>query len=871
MITPGPIASRLPRNELGIVLPAYDDEALVSLLDIRPGDRVLDVGGGSRPFRRADVVVDMYLHDNIHRGGTAAHAGGARLVEADVQDLPFEDGAFDVVICRHVLEHVADPARACKELSRVSRRGFIETPSSINELMHGYPNHLWLVTSDGSSLTFEPKRFARNPFSNITRYLHYADADFRAAFESSYRNVFCTQLYFEGDFHVEVMPRDEASFDYDDPAQAALAHFDYALNYLRYGLDAHVPDEVSEHLQRAAELAGEGSVPSSLARLFSMREGIDRAALLQVVDDARALLSKDRPLTELLGMTTATSGGAEADPRETEQDRVTVSVVVRTFNRARLLERCLDSLAKQTFRDFEVVVVNDAGGDVGEVVGSFASALDVRSVVHPYPRGRAGSLNSGLSAARGRFVCFVDDDDVVYANHLQALVDGMSDSGADVVYTLSLQAQEDSYGTVLERALVHARQHDREALLGSNYLPILSVLLPRDRILAMGGFDEELEVLEDWEFWIRLSSATRFELLPRITSEYRTRGDRSNTTASHRARWADAVRLIDRKHPVPDSSAAASARAAVLAGWSGATPAYQTSLAVVGQDVARAAQVISSGRDLAPDVHVVAVLPRCVVSEGLARDLADADVVLVPAAGYDPVAALEIARTRALGAEVVEVTVEDEPTHVLGGADRSFPATILVEVRAEPLEVVKATLVALSESTPPELYDAVVVERGASEEARDWLALLEGEVCLLDGRDDADGFASLQRAAHAGTGDVIVLTRLGIEWTPGWLERCLAHFAADPDAEAVIATRAEREVPHQVAPYDLPVDAVIAVRRHVLLDAGVDAPCREVTAFDAALVAAADRQWRVVRDTWGQEPATTGGGIPSSAGSGRRR
>src|SRR4051812_49090920 len=115
---------QLPQNSLGLLLPTYDDAELTRLLGIRPSDRVLDVGGGAAPFLPAEVVVDMYLHDNIHRGGLAAKSDTAEFVEASVEALPFAACSFDVVICRHVLEHVNDPAAACRELARVGSRGY---------------------------------------------------------------------------------------------------------------------------------------------------------------------------------------------------------------------------------------------------------------------------------------------------------------------------------------------------------------------------------------------------------------------------------------------------------------------------------------------------------------------------------------------------------------------------------------------------------------------------------------------------------------------------------------------------------------------------------------------------------------------------
>jgi len=123
---------------------------------IPPGARVLDIGSGGDPFPLATVLVDRFPGRTHHRYRPLVR-GGRMFVEADVCRLPFPDRAFDFVYCAHVLEHVADPIGACREIMRVGRRGYIETPALARDVLcaWGVPDmHKWHVVQIAHRLCF---------------------------------------------------------------------------------------------------------------------------------------------------------------------------------------------------------------------------------------------------------------------------------------------------------------------------------------------------------------------------------------------------------------------------------------------------------------------------------------------------------------------------------------------------------------------------------------------------------------------------------------------------------------------------------------------------------------------------------------------
>ena len=127
-------------------------------LRIKGGDFVLDIGGGDNPHPRANVVVDKFLFDNTHRSHSLRLLKRQNLIVADGEKLPFKDNVFDYVVCSHTIEHVAKPFKFLKELSRVGKRGYIETPSLIGEYLIPKKAHRWVTLELNKRLVLMEKQ-----------------------------------------------------------------------------------------------------------------------------------------------------------------------------------------------------------------------------------------------------------------------------------------------------------------------------------------------------------------------------------------------------------------------------------------------------------------------------------------------------------------------------------------------------------------------------------------------------------------------------------------------------------------------------------------------------------------------------------------
>jgi len=227
-----------------------------------------------------------------------------------------------------------------------------------------------------------------------------------------------------------------------------------------------------------------------------------------------------------------------------------ISVIVPTRDRPIFLKEALQSILEQGCQDFEIIVVNDAGEDVSEVIASFKDER-IKYIRHGSNKGLAASRNTGVKAARGKYIAYLDDDDIYYPDHLETLAGFLEKSGAAVAYSDSYQAlQVRDNGTYVtkEKRLVYSEDFDRERLLVMNYIPFINVVHRRECIERAGFFDENLKSHEDWDCLIRLSQENDFHHVKKVTAEFRTRYRLADSLSSNRSEMLKTMKLIHSRY-----------------------------------------------------------------------------------------------------------------------------------------------------------------------------------------------------------------------------------------------------------------------------------------------------------------------------------
>jgi len=183
------------------------------------------------------------------------------------------------------------------------------------------------------------------------------------------------------------------------------------------------------------------------------------------------------------------------------------SVVVPSFNREDHIGRCLESLVRQSCKDFEVVVVDNASTDgTVDAVLSFDGRLDVKVLVNDSNRERSFSRNRGAEHARGVFVVFLDSDDELRPDSLE-LAAAFVEADPDRRFFFQRLTIVDESGATVYEPVVRKSHTMQRTLAEGNPLSCSGVFVERSLFLEH-RFDEAPELVgsEDWHCWIRIAA-----------------------------------------------------------------------------------------------------------------------------------------------------------------------------------------------------------------------------------------------------------------------------------------------------------------------------------------------------------------------------
>jgi glycosyltransferase involved in cell wall biosynthesis len=201
-----------------------------------------------------------------------------------------------------------------------------------------------------------------------------------------------------------------------------------------------------------------------------------------------------------------------------------VSVLIPTFNRPRYLSEALASALQQSYRNLQIIVINDGGEDVSGIVSSFGDPRLI-FINRKENRGKAFSLNEALIRAKGKYVAYLDDDDLYYPNHIETLVDALENkTDCEVAYSdlykAYCQVMPDGSRRVLSKAVELSRDFDRFFVLYFNLAVHSSLMHRRDLLEKTELYNEQLNILIDWDMTRRLAFFSDFHHVYEITGEH---------------------------------------------------------------------------------------------------------------------------------------------------------------------------------------------------------------------------------------------------------------------------------------------------------------------------------------------------------------
>ena len=201
-----------------------------------------------------------------------------------------------------------------------------------------------------------------------------------------------------------------------------------------------------------------------------------------------------------------------------------VTILIPTFNRPQYLPHALAGALNQTYRNIQVIIINDGGEDVTGIVNACG---DPRVILIDRKQnfGKAFSLNEALQRAEGKYIAYLDDDDVFYPHHIELLVDTLENkTGCQVAYSdlykTYCRIEPSGSRIALSKVLEVSRDFDRFLILYYNNVLHVSLMHRKDLLDKTGPYNENLTVLIDWDMTRRLAFFSDFCHVQQITGEY---------------------------------------------------------------------------------------------------------------------------------------------------------------------------------------------------------------------------------------------------------------------------------------------------------------------------------------------------------------
>ncbi len=228
-----------------------------------------------------------------------------------------------------------------------------------------------------------------------------------------------------------------------------------------------------------------------------------------------------------------------------------VSVIIPTKDRPEMLAQAIQSVLDQTFTELEIIVVNDGGVDVQSVLSRLNTKGNITYKKHDRALDRSAARNTGIRVARGKYIAYLDDDDIYYPNHIETLVKSLENSEYQIAYTDAVMAQQEKQNgeyVTLHRSVPYSLDFDNDRILVSNSTPNLCLMHEKSCLDEVGFFDETLSTHEDWDLVIRLSRKFSIAHIKETTCEFTQRNDGTNTSSHNRADFTRTREIIFNKY-----------------------------------------------------------------------------------------------------------------------------------------------------------------------------------------------------------------------------------------------------------------------------------------------------------------------------------
>jgi glycosyltransferase involved in cell wall biosynthesis len=224
-----------------------------------------------------------------------------------------------------------------------------------------------------------------------------------------------------------------------------------------------------------------------------------------------------------------------------------VSVIITTHNRLDLLKKAIDSVRNQSYKNFELIVVDDAS-----IYGTkeYCEGQDFDYIYIPQEESKGGNhaRNIGIKSAKGKYCAFLDDDDRWKESYLEKMVGLIEEKGCGMVYS-GVTYEQYNGDDVQYEDIVHGFDGDLSTIvLYCAFASTSCMMVNKELLNHIGMFDENLTAWQDYELVLRIAQETSIYVVREPLIYYRIVANDRICVSSNYSNWKQSYRYIYRKH-----------------------------------------------------------------------------------------------------------------------------------------------------------------------------------------------------------------------------------------------------------------------------------------------------------------------------------
>jgi len=180
-----------------------------------------------------------------------------------------------------------------------------------------------------------------------------------------------------------------------------------------------------------------------------------------------------------------------------------IDILLPTYNGKKTIERAIKSVINQTYENWNLIIINDGGEDLQNVIENLNDPR-IKYLVTDH-HGKSHALNVGIKNSHGKYISYLDDDDLLYPIHLEELIQSAENERKEFVYVDWYEVSFNEHGKEFQRVVEFREDVTPEMLITQNYINHKCILHSRELLSKTGLYDETLDILIDWDIIRRLA------------------------------------------------------------------------------------------------------------------------------------------------------------------------------------------------------------------------------------------------------------------------------------------------------------------------------------------------------------------------------